>query len=456
MDYLIGTCYQCAKCLYCKEDSLKSLCECDKNIAPTTRNRTKLVPYAFTIHYNTNLMITKLNKWYRIGKTKLTKSKLTKSTKSKLTKSTNSKLTKSISPTECATFDTNISESETDQLDDHTTFDTNNHITNIFETDQLDAFNTNKYNTNISKTHKLDFHTTFNTNKYISNIPEIDKLDDYTAFDYDTPVCDEFEDLLNEEVEELDLENNNFSRQLDKLDNENNKYETDSCGEFHYQILLHIQFQLNNTTITQNDYVLSYKVTKETGAGTQIINKSDFESFIEDYNQATNRKKRKPNSDDNLNKKKLHLFSRKPKESQLDDDKRIMASTISQIREKYFCANCEGSCWATKTADINASPSHAIFTLPPNKRRISNSQLSSQLSPQMSLQIPFQVLSQMSSQALTHIPSQMLSQMPSQIQPQLLLQPMQLSTNFLSQILNNFSPQLLNNLFSYLSNMPLQ
>ncbi|CAG8850517.1 14237_t:CDS:2, partial [Racocetra persica] len=117
----------------------------------------------------------------------------------------------------------------------------------------------------------------------------------------------------------------------------------------------------------------------------------------------------------------------KPKESQLDEDKYIMASTISQIREKYFCANCEGSCWATKTGhvkltgmhyttwarailnrltDINTLSSHAIFTLLPNKRGIPNSQLSSQLSQQMPWQIPSQVLFQVSSQALSQMPSQ--------------------------------------------------
>jgi hypothetical protein len=35
-----------------------------------------------------------------------------------------------------------------------------------------------------------------------------------------------------------------------------------------------------------------------------------------------------------------------------------MASTISQIREKYFCANCEGSCWISKTGHIKLSSMH--------------------------------------------------------------------------------------------------
>ncbi|CAG8719332.1 29089_t:CDS:2, partial [Racocetra persica] len=275
MDYLIGTCYQCAKCLYCKEDFLKSSCECDKNIAPTTRNPDSKTKYNYNTEFTENFKFSFCfacnSKWYRIGKAKPTKSKLTKSTKSKSTRSTNSKSTKSISPTE------------------HASFDTNNHITNISETNKLDdhtTFDTNNYITNISETHKLDVHTTFNTNKHITNIPEIN---DHTAFD--TPIYDEFKDLLDEDVKVSDLENDNFSRLLDELDNKDNKYETDSCGKFHYQILSHIQYQLNDTTITQNDYVLSYKVTKETRSRTQIINESDFKSFFENYNQATNRKK---------------------------------------------------------------------------------------------------------------------------------------------------------------------
>ncbi|CAG8732746.1 1375_t:CDS:2 [Cetraspora pellucida] len=42
-------------------------------------------------------------------------------------------------------------------------------------------------------------------------------------------------------------------------------------------------------------------------------------------------------------------------------------------------------------ADINTPPSHTIFTIPTNKRGISNSQLSSQLSQQMPLKIPSQI-----------------------------------------------------------------
>ena len=66
----------------------------------------------------------------------------------------------------------------------------------------------------------------------------------------------------------------------------------DTCREFHNQILSEIQLQLNNTDIAQNDYVLAYKVTKETGAGTQINEENDFNSFINDYNQAISKKKK--------------------------------------------------------------------------------------------------------------------------------------------------------------------
>ncbi|CAG8610355.1 9337_t:CDS:2, partial [Dentiscutata heterogama] len=140
--------------------------------------------------------------------------------------------------------------------------------------------------------------------KQATNIPETNNnhiaFNDHTSFN----------------VEESDLEDNNsdFNKLLEELDTKNNKYKSNefllklsnTCNEFHYQILSHIQLQLNNTTITENDYILAYKVAKETGAGTQIIDEKDFKSFIEDYNQATNKKK----------------DVKKPKESQLDDDKR--------------------------------------------------------------------------------------------------------------------------------------
>lgn len=269
-EYLIGTCYQCAKCLYCKQDSFEVSCNCNKNIIPTTRNRTKLVPWAFTVHYNKkfnnkqikvledsrekynyNIEFTKdfkfsfcsacNSKWYRIGKTK----------------SAELNLIKSINTTE--NFTSNM----------------NKNITNIFETNELN-----------------------------------DNSVDYSAVD--TPV-NEIEDSLSDNGEESDLDN--FFERL--LDNENDKYKNkefflklciknqdnttlpakrlnisaDSCREFHNQILTKIQLQLNNIDIAQNDYVLAYKVTKETGAGTQINDESDFNSFINDYNQAISKKK---------------------------------------------------------------------------------------------------------------------------------------------------------------------
>ncbi|CAG8791646.1 5757_t:CDS:1, partial [Dentiscutata erythropus] len=80
-------------------------------------------------------------------------------------------------------------------------------------------------------------HIILDTNKHITNIPEgsnlldinIDtsktnkQIDEYNTFDADTP---EIEGLLYENLEESDLEddNYNFYRQLDELDNENDKY----------------------------------------------------------------------------------------------------------------------------------------------------------------------------------------------------------------------------------------
>ncbi|CAG8554455.1 15895_t:CDS:2 [Dentiscutata erythropus] len=204
-----------------------------------------------------------------------------------IAKSTKSNSTKSTSSAKHA----NINLFETNKLvEDHATSDTNEYITNLSETNKL----TNNY-------------TTFDTNKDATNLFETNGLIyDHTALDTD---ISELEDV------EMDLENDFYdsNRQWDELNNKNNKYESqeffiklcikdqdnitlpakqlnilaDSCGEFHYQILSHIQLQLNNTTITQNDYVLAYKITKETGAETQIINENDFRSFIEDYNQAT-------------------------------------------------------------------------------------------------------------------------------------------------------------------------
>ncbi|CAG8667461.1 14009_t:CDS:2 [Dentiscutata erythropus] len=361
---------------------------------------------------------------------------------------------------------------------------------------------TNKYITNISETNNnhiaFNDHTTFNINIETNRFG-------HTNFNTDIPVCDNL-DFLNKKVKELDLENANsdFNKLLEKLDTKNNKYKSNefllklyiknqdnvtisakqlnilanSCNKFHYQIPSHIQLQLNDTTITKNDYVLAYKVAKETRARTQIIDEKDFKSFTKDYNQATNKKKNRseePDSDNDLNKKKPQLFSKKPKESQLDDDKYIIASTISQLQEKYFSANCEGSCWVTKTghiklsgmhyttwaraiinrlADIDTPPSHTIFISPSKVRGISNSNqsplqpllqpTSSQIPSQMHLQIPSQMSLQM---LLSQIDSQIPMQMPLQIPSQ---PSSQMPSNFLNYLL-----QLSTNFFSHYSNIPL-
>ncbi|CAG8842751.1 30743_t:CDS:1, partial [Racocetra persica] len=185
---------------------------------------------------------------YHLGKSKPTKSKLTRSTNSN---------SKPISFTTTAI--------------EYTTFDTNNYITNISKTSQL-----------------IDSHMAFNINtNNNTNISKTDKLDDYTIFDMNTPVCYDLEDFVNEKFEVSDLKNNScdISSQLDELDNKNDKYKSkeflfklyiknhdntilsakrlnilaDSCSDFHYQI------ELNNTTITRNDYILAYKVAKKTG-----------------------------------------------------------------------------------------------------------------------------------------------------------------------------------------------
>ncbi|CAG8760005.1 1375_t:CDS:2, partial [Ambispora leptoticha] len=97
----------------------------------------------------------------------------------------------------------------------------------------------------------------------------------------------------------------------------------DSCGDFHYQILSQIQIELNDPTITQNNYVLAYKVAKETGAGTQIINESSCWVTEAGHLKLTG----------------MHYTT-----------------------------------WAGAIiTDIDTPPSHAIFTSPPKIRGISNS-----------------------------------------------------------------------------------
>ncbi|CAG8753464.1 9149_t:CDS:2 [Dentiscutata erythropus] len=350
VEYLIGTCYLCAKCLYCKEDSSKLLCECDKNISPTTRNP--------------------------------------KSTKSDLAK-----------PIKQAT---------------------NKYFTNIFETNNNHiAFND---------------HTSFNIDT------KTDRFG-YTNFNTDIPVCDNL-DFLNEEVKELDLENANsdFNRLLEELDTKNNKYKSNK-----FLLKLYIKNQDNITIPAKRLNILansSYKVAKETGTGTQIIDEKDFKSFTENYNQAANKKKDVPVG--------------------------LLKQVILNYQECIILLGLE-----QLLANIDTPSSYAIFTSPPKVRGISNSnqsplqqllqpvsQLPLQLSSQLSSQIPSQTSSQIPSQMHLQMPSQMSSQMPfSQIGLQMPMQmSLQIPSQPSSQMLSNFSNYSLQpstNFFSHYSNIPL-
>ena len=48
VEYNIGTCYGCCRCLYCGYNPRVKKCECDKTVKPIKANRTENVPYAFT------------------------------------------------------------------------------------------------------------------------------------------------------------------------------------------------------------------------------------------------------------------------------------------------------------------------------------------------------------------------------------------------------------------------
>ncbi|CAG8603855.1 2471_t:CDS:2, partial [Dentiscutata erythropus] len=325
------------------------------------------------------------------------------------------------------------------------------------------------------------------------------------------------EDLLSDGVEELENDiHSKFDRYLDDEYN-NDKEEflfkrvnilAESCDEFRYQILSKVRLQLDNFTITQDNYVLSYKIAKESGAGTQIFDENDFKSFVKDYNNAINKKKEifinvqiqkilknnpkkrlyKSNpeelsSDDNSTKKQPKLFGKKPKVSYLDDERHI----ISQIREKYYCANCEGSCWPTETghiklsgmhyttwaraisngiADINTPPCHAIFTLPPKPRGTSSSnQLSSNLNNSFQNYSSIQSLTNFATQptnyfstqpitnSSTQLPTNISNQIPTSLSSQLLANLYtQLPTNLPTQLPTNLSTRLPNNLSTQLPN----
>ena len=57
VEYNIGTCYGCRKCMYCGYNLNVEECECDKTVKPNKKNRTKEVPYAFTRNFEHNITL---------------------------------------------------------------------------------------------------------------------------------------------------------------------------------------------------------------------------------------------------------------------------------------------------------------------------------------------------------------------------------------------------------------
>ncbi|CAG8781429.1 21372_t:CDS:2, partial [Dentiscutata erythropus] len=313
------------------------------------------------------------------------------------------------------------------------------------------------------------------------------------------------EDLLSDGVEELENDiHSKFDRYLDdEYNNDKEEFLFKLCIKNQDNTMLPAK-RLDNFTITQDNYVLSYKIAKESGAGTQIFDENDFKSFVKDYNNAINKKKEifinvqiqkilknnpkkrlyKSNpeelsSNDNSTKKQPKLFGKKSKVSHLDDERHTTASIISQIREKYYCANCEESCWLTETghiklsgmhyttwaraisngiADINTPPCHAIFTLPPKPRGTSSSnQLSSNLnnsfqnysSIQSSTNFATQPTNYFSTQPITNSSTQLPTNISNQIPTSL---SSQLPANLYTQLPTNLSTQLPTNLSTRLPN----
>ncbi len=57
VEYNIGTCYGCRKCMYCGYDLNVKECDCNKTVKPNKKNRTEKVPYAFTRNFEQNITL---------------------------------------------------------------------------------------------------------------------------------------------------------------------------------------------------------------------------------------------------------------------------------------------------------------------------------------------------------------------------------------------------------------
>src|SRR5581483_12242587 len=59
VQYEIGTCYGCCKCMYCGCDLSVEKCKCNKTVKPKRSNRTEKVPYTFSRNFEPNMLLCK-------------------------------------------------------------------------------------------------------------------------------------------------------------------------------------------------------------------------------------------------------------------------------------------------------------------------------------------------------------------------------------------------------------
>jgi len=103
-------------------------------------------------------------------------------------------------------------------------------------------------------------------------------------------------ELLTSEVEEIEEIEINFKLVIKAADGKCNaaKWETilaNDCQKFRSKLDRLIQEQFEDQVVFREDYSIAYKQEKETGPGTQLTNKKDWEIFLKENERIISNKK---------------------------------------------------------------------------------------------------------------------------------------------------------------------
>lgn len=292
--YAVGTCFLCQQCLYCEKNLSIITCQCDLNKKPTLKNTGKEKRNVYSRVYNpqtknsvyNKLQLEKLEEANKIYSYNIDfsfkfnfslcvachnimarlKRKSLKNAKTLLSKTSKSNSKKNLSL----------------KLEDKSK------ISNKSNDVKVEVYEISSDNDDDENVNKIEIPEESNKENSMDE-PFEDTMvtDEETSMeiDNDLDVKEEFEETLPEISFKLIIKQERESSAA--------KWEAISqttFKNFRRELNLLIQAQMDKW-VEYNDYIVSYKLGKETGSGTQLTDERDWNRFLTEYHEFCSKRK---------------------------------------------------------------------------------------------------------------------------------------------------------------------